>query len=450
MHPKTAARQAALRALVAVEREEKPLNSALEIVESLRVPTETRPFARELATGTLRHLSRLDWTLAPLLKKPLHKLDAPVRAGLRLAAYESTLLSTPAPVIAHEYAGMMRGEKLSSAVAFVNAIVRRLPSTPRSSPDIAVDAALHLATEYSHPQWLVERWLARFDLEECRTLLERNNHIAPLNLRVNSLKTSRETVLAALQARGLKAQQSTLSPLGIVVESAGSPVEWPEWKAGLIIAQDEAAQLVALLAAPQAGQTVYDLASAPGGKTTHLAQLMNDEGQIVAADRAAGRLKLVEDNARRLKIASIRTVASDVDAFVAGDWPAADVVLLDAPCLGTGTLRRRPDAKWRKTAEQLAELVSLQKQLLDAAAALVKSGGVLVYSTCSLEPEENEEQVAAFLARHRGWQLAEPQSTLEPVQTVQGAIQALPQRHGTAPFGCDGMFAARLQRGEAE
>jgi 16S rRNA (cytosine967-C5)-methyltransferase len=455
MHPKTVARRAALRALVAIEREDKPINAALETVEALRVPPETRPFARELVAGTMRHRALLDWTLQPFLKKPLAKLDAPVRAALRLAAYESTLLSTPAPVIANEYAGLMRSEKLSSAVAFVNAIVRRLPAMPRPAPDIKKYAAQHLATQYSHPQWLVERWLARFGLEQCRQLLERNNQIAPLNLRVNTLRTSREAVLETLQSRGLQAQPSTLSPVGIVVEAAGSPLDWPEWRDGLIIAQDEAAQLVALLASPQVGQTVYDVASAPGGKTTHLAQLMNDEGQVFASDRAAGRLKLVTENAQRLGLKSIQTREGDVELLASQNLVGADVVLLDAPCLGTGTLRRRPDAKWRKTSEQLHELNELQCQLLDAAATLVKPEGVLVYSTCSLEPEENEVQIVAFLERHPNWQLVDaqasslPQSTLEQVQTDAGFIQTLPQLHGTTPQGCDGMFAAKLRRNGA-
>jgi 16S rRNA (cytosine967-C5)-methyltransferase len=439
MHPKTAARRAALRALVAIEHEDRPLNSALE-AQSAAVPAETRGFARELASGALRHQARLDWTLAPLLKTPLRKLDPPVRAALRLAAYESTLLHTPAPVVANEYAGLMRGEKKSSATAFLNAVARRLPNTPRAAPPLEKQPVEHLATEYSHPQWLIERWLQRFGLEECRQLLEINNSIAPLNLRVNTLKISRDEVWQRLAERGLKARQSTLSPHGVVVEAAGSPLDWPEWPAGQIIAQDEAAQLVALLAAPQPGQTLYDLAAAPGGKSTHLAQLMNDEGRIIAADRAPGRLKLVQENAQRLGIKGIETAAGDVQQLAA-QLPPADLVLLDAPCLGTGTLRRRPDAKWRKTPEQLLELVALQRELLDAAATLVKPGGALVYSTCSLEPEENEEQARAFVERHPGWQI-EAESTLATVSAPEGWIQTLPQRHNS-----DGMFGVKFRRG---
>lgn len=443
MHPKTAARHAALRALIAIEGDDVPLNAALD---RLPLPSETRGFAHDLVAGTLRHRARLDWTLAPLLKKKLEKLDAPVRAALRLAAYESTLSGTPTPVVANEYAGLMREEKLKSAVAFVNAVARKLPAEPRAAPSPEANGAVHLSTQYSHPRWLVERWLHRFGFDECRALLEANNLIAPLCLRVNERRASRDEVLHSLRERGLQARQSTLSPQGIVLESAGSPLEWPEWKNGLIIVQDEAAQLVGLLCAPQAGQTVYDLASAPGGKTTHLAQLMNDDGTVIASDRAPGRLKLVQQNAVRLGLSSIRTRSGDVAQIArsvqADELPRADVVLLDAPCLGTGTLRRRPDAKWKKTPEQLRELVALQRQLLDAAATIVAPGGALIYSTCSLEPEENEEQIEEFLSRQVDWKVEVPdQSTLTAVGSPSRWIQTLPHRHG-----CDGMFAAKLRR----
>lgn len=425
VHPKTAARRVALKILVALESGEVIFPQALSTLLPT-CPEETRPLVRELTSGVLRHRARLDWTLAPLLKKPLPKLDAPVRAALRLATYERTMLKTHAPVVGNEYSGLMKSERLLSAVAFVNAITRRLPDAPRPSPDEASDPVAHLATEYSHQNWLVERWLARFGFEECAQLLASNNCIAPLALRVNSLRASREEILESLQARALKATAGVLSPDCIIVENAGDPTNWPEWKEGKIIAQDEAAQLVSLFANPQAGQMIIDAAAAPGGKSTHMAQLMKDSGKILACDVGEGRLKLVRENAARLKIESIETRVGDLRALTS-ELPIADLVLLDAPCLGTGTLRRRPDAKWNKTPQQLAELVALQRELLEAAGALVKPGGVLVYSTCSLEPEENENQIAWWLERHPAWQV-QMRSTL-------------PHRDG-----CDGMFAARLTK----
>ena len=413
----------ALESLIELETRDVMLPQVLA-ARLLSCPIETRPLLRELVSGVLRHRALLDWTLTPLLKKPLPKLDAPVRAALRLAAYERTHLKTFPAVVGNEYASLMKALRLASATGFVNAVARRLPEVPREVPDAAKKPAWHLATLYSHPEWLVARWLERFGWQECEKLLQFNNSIAPLSLRVNTLKTTRAQVLAALQMRGLQAREGMHCPDAIIVENAGDPTAWPEWEAGEIIAQDEAAQLVAPFAAPVAGQIVIDGAAAPGGKTTHLAQLMDNRGKIIACDVGEGRLKLVHDNATRLGISIIETRAGDFRALAAS-LPAADLVLLDAPCLGTGTLRRRPDAKWSKTPAQLEELVNLQRELLGQATTLVKPGGVLVYSTCSLEPEENEAQVA-------WWQEQGPNRQATWKNT-------LPHHDG-----CDGMFAARL------
>ena len=343
---KTRARLGAIAALVAIEEHDAILGAALE-KQNLG---EALAFSREISSGVLRHRARLDWTIAPLLKKPLHKLDAPVRAALRLALYERIELQMHIAVVADEYAGAMRAFHLKYSVGFVNAVARRLPDRWRDVHP-RWPLAQKLATEFSHPQWLVERWLQQFGESECVALLETNNGRAPLALRVNTLRANRDEVRNALCERGLKARDGSLSPDAIVVEDAGSPLDWPEWTTGKIIAQDQAAQMVSLFLKPQPGWKIADVAAAPGGKTTHLAQLMNDEGEILACDVAPGRIKLVQQNVARLGLKSIQTRV--------GDWRKImestpeyrrtfDAVLLDAPCLGTGTLRRRPDAKWKK------------------------------------------------------------------------------------------------------
>lgn len=440
MHPRTVARRAAVQTLAGLERTERVSNLSFQ-----DVPPEALGFAREIASGALRHRARLDALLVPLLRRPLSKLDAPVRAALRLAAYERAFLQTPAHGVADDYAGLMRGLKLSSAVALVNAVARRLPAALPALPPNLGEAA-RLALEFSHPQWLVERWLKRFGLEECQALLQADNQIAPLSLRVNTRRATREAVLQrlqhqGLQHQGLQAMKSEIAPDAIRVQNAGSPLDWDVWREGLIVAQDEAAQLVGVLAAPEAGSLVVDACSAPGGKTTHLAQSMDDQGRVIACDLAPGRLKLVRDNAQRLGLNGIETREGDFRVLSA-DLPPADLVLLDAPCLGTGTLRRRPDAKWRKTTAQLEELVELQRALLDCAARVVKTNGILVYSTCSLESEENETQARAFGVRHPEFVLEIPSDEqLQRFVTPEGGLQTLPQRDG-----CDGMFAARWRR----
>lgn len=434
-HPKTLARRTVLRALVASEREEWSPGDFSGVDGSVR------PFAREIYSSTLRHRARLDWTLAPLLKKPVEKLDAPVRAALRLALYEKVALRTPDRALVNEYAGLMRGEKLGSATGFVNAIARRLPAQWRPAPTGEIE---RLSIELSHPRWLVERYVARFGAVETEELLRANNQVAPSCLRVNTLRASREALLSEIPG----AVAGKWSPDAIYVER-GDVTALPQWDEGQLFAQDEAAQLVARLAAPEAGAFVIDAASAPGGKTTHLAQLMGDKGRILALDSAPPRLQLVRDNAKRLGIGCIETRAGDFRVIteqmtnngVTQDGVKADLLLLDAPCLGTGTFRRRPDAKWRKTPEQLLQLLDLQRQLLDSAASLIKVGGALVYSTCSLEAEENEGQVEAFLTRHCGFSVEKAPVALEGVTGESGYLNTFPHRHG-----CDGMFAAKLRR----
>ena len=425
MHPKTAARQLALRALVRSE------NNDLVAPDFRDLDASVRPFAREIYSGTQRNRARLDWTLQPLLSKPIAKLDAPIRAALRLAAYEKLVLNTPPHGFVGEYAGLMRDERKTSAVGFVNAIARRLPDNWRALPK---DTAQSLAIEFSHPTWLVQRYLKSLGAEQTRQLLSANNSRAPLCLRANTLKISRDELLNRLP----NARAGALSPDAIILDG-GDPTQLPGWDAGDFFVQDEAAQLVAHYAAPIAGARVLDLAGAPGGKATGCAQLMRNQGKIVSVDIAPGRLKLVRENAARLGISILQTRADDVRDLSSHVEPA-DLVLLDAPCLGTGTLRRRPDAKWRKTPGALAELVELQRELLDAAAQLVKPGGALVYSTCSLEPEENSEQARAFTQRS-GWPIeAAPDWTCE-LQTPEGWLQSWPHRQGT-----DGMFAAKWRR----
>jgi 16S rRNA (cytosine967-C5)-methyltransferase len=445
MHPKTQARRGAIKALVVLENSHAPLASVLG---ELNLSAEAQGFARELVSGVCRTRSRLDYTIEPLLKKRLSKLDAPVRTALRLAAYERCVLDTPHSALVDEYAEAMRAAHLRSAVGFVNAVARHLPATFAQSPEADKDPVEFLAVEYSHPTWIVERWLKRLGFEACAALCRSNNEVAPLHLRVNTLKTTRARVLDSLHSRGLQARAGAFSVDAVVVErgeeALGSPQHWPEWRSGWILAQDEAAQCVGRVAAPREGSALVDACAAPGGKTTHLAQMMKDRGTVLACDLAPGRLKLVRENAQHLGLTCIQTISGNFVENVS-KTPGVDLVLLDAPCLGTGTWRRRPDARWKKTMQQLDELVALQRKLLQAAALVVKPGGMLVYSTCSLEREENEEQARWFLEQQSDWRAedGEVEEPLRELKTSEGFFQTWPHLHG-----CDGMFAAKFQRAE--
>jgi 16S rRNA (cytosine967-C5)-methyltransferase len=451
-----------MRALTSLEESERPLNA---ILDAMRLE-DALGFARELSSGVQRWRSRLDWTLAPLLeKKPLEKLDAPVRAALRLALYERAVLQTPARAVANEYAGLMRDARLKSAVGFVNAIARRLPDEWRASPAREKNPARFLSVESAHPEWMAARWIERLGFEAAGALCRANNEVAPADLRLNTARATREQVLAALREREIMAAATPLSPHGIRIArrergedsdapastSTSAPWQWPEWERGWLLAQDEAAQLVALALGAAPGERVLDVASAPGGKATHLAQL---GARVTAADRSGERLGKVRDNAARLGLENVEFLEGDaaqvLGAVQSGALPPFDGVLLDAPCSGTGTLRRRPDAKWRKSLGNLDELVALQAELLDAAAGCVRPAGTLAYSTCSLEDEENAGAVRAFLIRHPQWKLAPPSDrwvarevwdSLAAAPDLPGAVATRPNLHG-----CDGMFCAILRR----
>ncbi len=427
-HPRTLARREIIRALVASEKPDFSPFGWHELDPAMR------PFAREVTSGVWRWRSKLDWNLAPLLKRPLDKLDAPARAALRAMAFERLELGTAPHALGSDYAELMRAFKIGSAAGFVNALARNLPEQWRELPR---QLAFRLSVEFAHPLWLVERYLERLSEAQTRALLEANQQRAPFDVRANTTRISRDDLVARLQSAGIETQPTPHSKVGVRLSGVSSPETLPGWSEGWFFVQDEAAQLVGELAPVPSTGLIIDCASAPGGKATHLAQRSPD-AQVLACDSSAKRLELVHDNAARLRLSNIETRAGNWLDLAPALESQADLVLLDAPCLGTGTFRRRPDAKWRKAPDQLRELVQLQRTLLDAAARIVKPGGALVYSTCSLEREENEDQALALEARH---------SDFERLKLVGAGCDADGFLHaGPHRTGSDGAFAALWRR----
>jgi len=409
-----------IQLLLKIETRNLPFGIALE-----DVPPPQRAAVRKLALGVLRHRTLCESAVIPLLKKPsFAHLDVEVAAIFRAAAYEKYFCEAPLYALTNEYTGMARRLKKTSAAALINAVLRRLPE---QLPVIKKkNFTGYLEKNYSHPRWMIERWIRQFGKAGCEQLCAADNREAPLCLRVNSHRTTRAKVLLALHHRGITARAGWWTPDSLIVETAGETMsftEWPEWQRGEIIVQDEAAQMVSILANPQQGQRIYDLCAAPGGKTTHLAAIMG-EGEVRAFDLTPKRVQLVRENCTRLGFSKVLLESGDFRSF---DLPPADVILLDAPCSGTGTLRRHPDIKWSKSPEQIIQLAQLQRELLNHAATLVRPGGSLVYSTCSIEPEENQLQITAFLQTHSEWHEC-------------GRWEHLPDT--TA----DGAFAVRMQR----
>lgn len=444
------ARELALKVLYFVEEEGAYANLALNrVLERHRPGKLDRAFATELAYGVLRSLNTLDWLLEHFLRQSLASQTVWIRNILRLGAYQIMYMDrVPDSAACNESAELARRYGHTGAVVFVNGVLRNLARRGRQIPfpDLKKDPAAHISLRYSHPAWLVKRWLEEYGLEETAALCQANNGPAPNTVRTNTLKVSRQELVVRLREAGLSVEPTPFAPEGLKIEGFFSLHGFAPFEEGLFQVQDESSMLVGHAMAPFPGARVLDAAAAPGGKTTHLAQLMEDKGEIIALDIHPHKLNLIADNCHRLGITSIRPVEGDA-RHPDHQWDSwADFVLLDAPCSGLGVLRRRPDARWRKEASAMDEIVRLQQEMLDGVARCVKPGGVLLYSTCTITREENLGQVENFLSRHPEFVL-ENLSSLLPAgldregTLSRGYIQLLPHRHGM-----DGFFIARFRK----
>lgn len=437
------ARELALRNLIAIEQGGSYANLARAGLEALSPPD--RALAVELVGGVTRRRGTLDAYLGRLLTQPLAKLTPAVRNVLRMGAYQILFLArVPAAAAVDEAVKLARGHGHEGVAKLTNAVLRNLirRRADLAPPQFAHDPVGALVQGASLPAWLAERWHAEFGAE-AEALGEWSVAPPRLALRINTLRQPAEAVLEALDAAGIGHEPSIVAPEGVRLTASLDPTSLPGWNEGWWYVQDEAAMLVARVVDPQPGETVIDVGAAPGGKTTHLAALMGDQGAIWAVDRAAGRLKLLEENCRRLGVTIVRPV--EADATDLGALPVADRVLLDVPCSGLGVLPRKPDLRWRQSADGVAGLAELQGRLLDAAADRVRAGGVMVYSTCTIGRTENQDVVRAFLARRPDFALDDLRPWLpaawRPDAEDSGMIQLLPPRHQV-----DGFFIARLRR----
>ncbi|HVE78622.1 MAG TPA: transcription antitermination factor NusB, partial [Gemmatimonadaceae bacterium] len=368
------------------------------------------------------------------------RLDADLIDLLRLGTYQLLhMRSVPAYAAIAQTVELAKRRHGLGASKLVNAVLRRVDReradlTP-ATPDDPVDA---LALAHSHPRWLVARWAARWGVEDTARLLAANNTEAPLIAR--PYHVVREQLEASLESAGVQVSDAPLVGDSIQLTGAvGSLTELGAFRQGLFHIQDPGSTLVTKYAAITPGATVADLCAAPGGKSLELARTA---GVVYASDLSPGRLQRMLSNVRRLDVRHVYAYAADVRQPAIGPVAA---VLVDVPCTGTGTFRRHPDARWRLKPSDLAVMGSLQKQILRGAADLVLPGGLLVYSTCSLEPEENDAQVDGFLADHPDFAPEPPPDGAVPPSTLDaGRLRVLPQRHGT-----DGAFAARLRRAPA-
>jgi 16S rRNA (cytosine967-C5)-methyltransferase len=426
-----------------------------------------RALTVELAYGVLRRLATIDWRLEPVLDKPLPRLPLAVQMVLRLGTYQLLFLDRiPQSAAVNESVNLARaiaGTLGRDWSGFVNAVLRALlRHPPQPWPSMDPDAAHAFAVRYSVPSWLSRRWVERLGVGSAEMACEGVSVAPPLTLRVNQLITTREAFLETLAQVGIAAKPTSVSPFGIVLEEGGSVPSLPGFREGAFYVEDEAAQLIPPLLDPQPGDIVLDACAAPGGKSTHLADLMHNKGTIYAVDRKGDRLDLLRSNCRRLGVQIVVPIVGDIRQPL--EWvpmietagspsvnkarlgePCIDRILVDAPCSGLGVLRRHPEAKWRKGEQALPRHQALQCQILESVAPCLRLGGVLVYSTCSTEPEENEDVIERFCRVHAEFKRESVVPWLPPAAqkfvTEQGALSTVGNR-----FSMDGFYAARLRK----
>ena len=462
------ARAIALSLLVESVKSEEGIDVLLDrALAQCSFDNRERALTVEITYGVLRRLSTLDWRLEPVLETPLPRLPVPVQMVLRLGAYQLLFLDRiPQSAAVNESDNLARaftGTVGRDWSGFVNAVLRALLRHPaRPWPSMDLDAAQGLALRYSVPGWLSRRWVERLGVASAEMACEGVSVAPPLTIRVNYLITSREALLETFARGGIAAKPTSVSPFGILIEDGGSVPSLPGFHEGSFYVEDEAAQLIPPLLDPQPGDIVLDACAAPGGKSTHLADLMHNKGTIYAVDRKGARLELLRSNCHRLGVQIVVPIVGDIRrprewvlTIETEESPSVkkpkvadlsvDRILVDAPCSGLGVLRRHPEAKWRKDERALPRHQALQCQILEAVAPCLRPGGMLVYSTCSTEPEENEYVIERFCRAHAEFQRESVVSWLPPAAqgfvTEQGALSTVGNR-----FSMDGFYAARLRK----
>lgn len=439
------ARQLAFLALRAVRRGAFADVALEKILATANLSAPDRGLVTELVYGVVRRQRTLDAIIDQLAHKPARAQPADIRTLLHLGLYQLRYLGhIPVSAAVNTTVELAKQNRLAGLKHFVNGLLRQYVRLAEAGDPLQVppDPVRRLGVLYSFPDWIVRLWLEQLGAAATEALCQYFNQVPAIDLRVNCLRTTREQVAAQFQAAGIGVQVVPHLPQALrLLQPSGAIQHLPGYEAGLWSVQDSSAQLVSYLLEPQPGTVVVDACAAPGGKTTHLAELMHNQGTIWACDRTASRLYRLRENLARLGLRGVNILEAD-SRQLPSELHQVDAILLDAPCSGLGTLHRHADARWRQTPERVSELAQLQAQLLSACAARVKPGGRLVYATCTLHPAENEAVVTDFLDTHPQWQIDPPWNhpILAPFVQPPGWIKVLPQE-----WQMDGFFMVRLR-----
>ncbi|HEY8348386.1 MAG TPA: 16S rRNA (cytosine(967)-C(5))-methyltransferase RsmB [Clostridia bacterium] len=442
------ARETALKILYEINEKGAYSNIALnKYLSSHELSERDRAFITELVYGVVKWKLTLDRTVAACSDIKMERLSPWIKNILRIGTYQLLFLTKVPPSAAvNESVKLARRYGHNASAGYVNAVLRNIAGGGGKDivPDRAVDPVGYLSVRYSYPKWIADKFMELFGEEFAESLLEAGNRVPDLTVRANTLKTSAEGLVNALKNEGVEASPGRYVSDAVIIKSQVSVTRLKAFRNGLFQVQDESSMLPAAVLAPQPGEKVLDACSAPGGKATHMAQMMQNKGLITAMDIHEHKLKLIEDAAGRLGTDIIRTELHDAAIPVPQHEGAYDRVLLDAPCSGLGIIRRKPDIKWARENRDIGSITGLQRRLIDSVSKAVKPGGVMVYSTCTLLPEENECIVRDFLNNNDEFYEDDITAYLPPGLAKHargGMIQVYPNRDGI-----DGFFVARLAR----
>jgi len=438
---KPTGRQAAVELLMDIEYKALLSSDAVfNLIKGNVLSPEDRRLAVRLIYGVLEQKLYLDYMLQQVSKTKLSKLDPLIHMILRVSLYQMLFMDRiPESAVVNEAVKMSKkkGQHLSG---FINGVLRNFQRSRESLklPERNEDEINYLSITTSHPKWLVKRWVSKFGTPFSEALMLSNNLTPPLTVRVNCLKSRPDVVREKLAAEGITSEVSRFFDYALTVQSGQDRViqEWPVFIEGEIYVQDLASMMVTEVLDPQPGERILDMCAAPGSKTTHMAEKMNNLGTIIARDVSDKKLQKIRENADRLGISIIHPEIGDGLVPDADAVDAYDRVLLDAPCSGLGIIRRKPEIRFRRLPEDLAALVKLQTILLENASHYVKQDGVLVYSTCSVDPDENDGVIKAFLASNPQYMLVKT-----PWSDEDGLVRLYPSVHQT-----DGFFIAKMVR----
>lgn len=442
-------REIALKIIYDVNEKGAYSNIALnKHLEAAELKSVDRGFITELVYGTVKWKKTIDWIIAQFSSVRIKKISPWILNIMRLGIYQLLYMDkVPESAACNECVNLSKKYGHSASSRFVNGVLRSV-SRKRSSivyPDKDEDLIMYLAVKYSYPEWLVKKWMAVFGEEFTEGLLAAGNEIPEFTVRANTLKLTKQQLLEELMNERLETLPGRYVETAVRLNNPSSVARLDAFKKGYFQVQDESSMLVGLVADPKPGELIMDVCSAPGGKAAHLAQLMKNQGVVVARDIHEHKIKLINEAALRLGLDIIKTElydASEIDSNYIGK---ADRVLVDAPCTGLGIISKKPDIKWARNLEDTNEITSLQRKILEASSRYVKKGGILIYSTCTIMPEENELMVKEFLSRNTEFE-SEDFTSLLPAglkdkSASKGYIQLYPNSDGI-----DGFFIAKMIR----